>query len=301
MSMLDSVTTGKIKKPHLILLYGPDGSGKSTFASDAPKPIFLGKEDGTNFLDVARFPEPKSFGDILLAIDELINEKHSYETLAIDSLDWIEPLVWQHVCNTAGKQSIEDVGGGYGKGYTEANRHWLHMMGKLQELRSKRRMNIIAIAHSQIKIFNDPSQPAPYDRYQLKLNEKAAALWRELVDFVGFATYEVFTKADKGAQKSKAFGDGKRVLYTERRPSFDAKNRLGLPFELALSFSEFQKAADKHEPRPVDDILANIHELSALLTDEEIKKKVAASVEKAGSNVLALEKILNKLRTITTT
>lgn len=294
MAMLERVTKGKIQRPILALIYGPDGAGKSTFAADAPSPIFLGKENGTNSLDVTRLPEPKNYNDIMVCLEELRTCDHDYQTLAIDSLDWIEPLVWQAVCQADGAKSIEDVGGGYGKGYTQANDVWRKMITELARLRDAKNMNIIVIAHSQIKVFNDPSQPAPYDRYQLKLNEKAAALWREFVDFVGFATFEVYTKTSKDGQRSKAFGDGKRVLLTERRPSFDAKNRLGLPFELPLSFEAFQSACEKGKP----DVKNDINDLISLLTDTEMKKKAEESVQKAGADSAQLAKILNRLRVV---
>lgn len=173
-------------------------------------------------------------------------------------------------------------------------------MEALSRLRNERKMNIILIAHSQIKAFNDPSIATPYDRYQLKLNEKAAALWREFVDFVGFATYEVFVKKNEVAdKKAKAFGDGKRVLYTERRPSFDAKNRLGLPFELPLSFSEFMKAVDLGEPEPLEELKKDLFELCPLIKDEGIKTTVMDSIEKAGTDTQQLTKIRNRLRVIT--
>lgn len=297
--MLDNVTKGKQVRPYLMLIYGPDGVGKSTFAADAPSPIFIGKEDGTHHLHVARFPEPKSYGDIITCLDELRTDTHEFKTVALDSLDWFEPLVWAAVCREDRVNSIEKVGGGYGKGYLEANSYWMKMIDRIRMLREARGMNVIAIAHSQIKAFNDPTHTAPYDRYQVKINEKAAAIWREFVDVVGFATYEVYTQTDASGKKSKAFGDGKRVLYTERRPGFDAKNRLGLPFELALSFPEFVAKATKGEPESASVLLASINELTGLVP-EETRVTVVEATARAGTNVQTLSKILNRLRVITT-
>ncbi len=56
---IESVRTGRIEKPIRVLMYGTDGVGKTTFAADAPGPVFLAAEDGTAQLDVARFPEPE--------------------------------------------------------------------------------------------------------------------------------------------------------------------------------------------------------------------------------------------------
>lgn len=299
MGMLDKVTTGKIKRPYLVLIYGPDGVGKTTFAADAPKTIFLGKESGSDNLDVARLPEPQSYSDIIAALDELRTADHPYQTLALDSLDWIEPMVWAAVCKEDGVASIEKVGGGYGKGYTEANAYWMKMMDRLRMLREAKGMHVIVIAHSQVKTFNDPNHQAPYDRYQLKLNEKAAGLWREFVDVVGFANYEVYTKTDASGKKSKAFGSGKRILYTQRMAAYDAKDRLGLPEEgITLSFAEFNSRASNQNPQ-VEQTLGHIRELVKLVPEDK-RPVVEDSVLKAGANLTVLNKILNRLRDLTT-
>lgn len=297
--MLEKAKLSEPSKSLLCLIYGPDGVGKTTFGIDGPKPFVLGKEkgipDGRKVMSV----NPGNFSEVLQTIKDLIKEKHDYETLVIDSLDWLEPLNWDHVCKADGKSSIEDVGGGYGAGYIRANAAWMQMIELLAALRSEREMNIVLLAHSEVKIFNDPSQPAPYDRYQIKLNGKAAALWREFVDLVGFANEEVFTKVSKDGKKSKAFGDGKRILYTQRRPSFDAKNRLGLPFELPLSYTELQKVLRESQADKLSVLRADIDELRGLVSNPETRKIVDESIIKAGENTSKLEAILKRLKEIT--
>src|SRR5690606_1915691 len=111
---------------------------------------------------------PKSFEDITAALDALTNEDHKYKTLVIDTLDWIEPLVWDYVCkqNKPVWSSIEDPG--YGKGYVKANETWREsFISKITKLQDVKQMNVILLAHSQIKTFQDPANSADYDRYQL--------------------------------------------------------------------------------------------------------------------------------------
>lgn len=301
MSLLNKVTRGKQKRPLLAIIYGPDGVGKTTFACSAPKPLYMGREDGLPSdldADVPKLPIVKSYQEIMTTLEELRTESHDYQTLVCDSLDWIEPLIWQAVCELDGATHIDKAQGGYGKGYVVANQYWSKMMDALTLLRAEKKMNIIMIAHSQIKAFNDPSQPAPYDRYQLKLNDKAAALWREYVEFVGFATYEVFTKKNNtNDAKTKAYGEGKRVLYTERRPSFDAKNRLGLPFELPLSYEAIQEAVNKGIPS--GDLKKEALALLEFVTDEPTKKAVIDSIEKSETNSAKMAQIVNRLKVIT--
>lgn len=294
MSLLKNVIKGKINVPQFVLIFGPDGIGKSSFGAEAPNPIFLGTENGTSNLDVARFQAPKKFSDVLAAISELTNESHEYKTLVIDSLDWLEPIVWETVCADGGWKSIEDAG--YGKGYVLALNKWLEMIKSLNHLRDVKKMNIVLIAHSQIKVFNDPSQPQSYDRYQLKLNDKAAALFREAVDVVLFATYETFVKKDGAAAKAKAFGDGKRVVFTERRPSFDAKNRMGLPFELPLSWDAFLEAQKKSNPDRILSLKQDIEDLISACEKADKKKLMQAAYKNAGDNQEKLNDVLNRIR-----
>lgn len=293
MSFLQQVKKGKIKKPHLVLVYGPDGCGKTTFGASAPKSIIVGPESGSNNLDVARY-EPKTYHEIMSAISELTLEKHDFETLVLDSLDWMEPMVWAAVCEFGKVKSIEQFGGGYGKGYTEAQRYWLDMMQALKNLRERRNMNVVVIAHSQIKAFNDPAQPAPYDRYMLKLNEKASALWREFVDTVLFATFEVYVKEADG-KKTKAYGDGMRVAFTERRPGYDAKNRFGLPHQIPFSWSDYEREIMTANPDDPNKLKESISAMIDQLSDEQLKIKVIDAVQAAGDNAQQLHAIKNRL------
>jgi len=60
MSVLEQIRTGKQSSPPRILLYGTEGIGKSTFAAQAPNPIFIPTEDGLNEIDCASFPMAKN-------------------------------------------------------------------------------------------------------------------------------------------------------------------------------------------------------------------------------------------------
>lgn len=286
------ITKGKIKRADFILLYGTDGVGKTTFGAQMESPIFCGPEKGSEQLDVARFPEPKTMQDIMDQIVWLATQKHEFKSLVIDSLDRIEPMIWDFICKQEGVMSIEQVGGGFGKGYTYAIKVWDQFLALLNKLRDDKKINVLLIAHSQIKVFTDPATGSAYDRYQLKMNEKASALCRETVDSVLFATFKTYTKGKEG-QKHKAFGDGTRVMYTERRPSHDAKNRFGLPFELPLNYIDYKNAVESDK---TDSILSDINELKKNF-DADLVKKIDESVLKAGRNAESLTLIRERLRT----
>jgi hypothetical protein len=295
MALANDVTSGRIKSPDRIVLYGNDGAGKTFFASKMPAPIFIGPESGTLNFDVNRFKSIKTFKDIEKSLMSLINEKHDYKTVALDSADWIEPLLWDQVCLEEGVVNIEQVGGGYAKGYIIALKTWRKMLNLLERLQDEKGMNVIIIAHSQIKTFNDPSTGSAYDRYQLKLHDKASALLREWSHVVLFATYQVFTKGKEGA-KHRAFGDGTRKMYSERRPAFDAKSRYSIPFELDLDYDAFRSAVDATDSEKIQIILENIKELLTLTADTELAGKVDTAVKKAGNNLQGLTLIQERLR-----
>ena len=292
MSILQKVTKGKVKRPKIVLIFASDGIGKTTWASQAPSPIFLGVEDGSSHLDVSRFPQPQTWKDVLGSINALKTEQHEYKTLVIDSLDWLEPILHREICNEYGVNSIEKAAGGYGKGYAEAVNKWADLTRELSLLRDKG-MNIILIAHAEVVKFSDPMMQTEYDRYQLKLYKKSAALMREFCDAVLFATYEMFTKKDGG--RTRAFGEGVRVVFTERRPGFDAKNRFGLPYQLPLDWNEFEKACENGQPHSPTYLREQIIELVKEITDPELKKKIEETVENAGSDAAKLEQIKNRV------
>lgn len=292
MSILKEVVKGKIKRPKIVLVFGADGCGKSTFGSQAPNPIFIGAEDGTSNLDISRFPQPKTWKDVINYLTILKTENHDYKTVVIDSLDWIEPILHKEICQEYGVNSIEKAAGGYGKGYLESLNKWGDFIKCCSELREKG-LNIILIAHAEVVKFSDPMMQTEYDRYQLKLYKKSAALIREFCDAVLFATYEMFTKKDGG--RTRAFGEGVRVVFTERRPGFDAKNRFGLPYQLPLDWNEFEKACENGQPHSPTYLREQIIELVKEITDPELKKKIEETVEKAGSDAAKLEQIKNRV------
>ena len=100
MSLAAVTSTRQPSRPLRIALFGVPGVGKTTFAAQAPAPIFLCAEDGAGFLDAQAFPKPSSWGDVLEAVQELMHGEHSFKTLVIDTLDALEALCWEHVCKS---------------------------------------------------------------------------------------------------------------------------------------------------------------------------------------------------------
>jgi hypothetical protein len=239
---LKSIGSSKQNRPPRIVTYGPEGIGKSTFGASAPSPIFLPTEDGLDALDVQSFPLATSYSDVKSAIGALQKDKHSFSTLVIDSVDWLEPLVWGEVCKQHDKKQIEDFG--YGKGYTYAADQWRSLLSDLNDLRISKSMAIVMIGHSMIKRFDDPSTE-PYDRYRVKLHEKSGAVVREWADVLGFASQRVMTqKANVGFDKkvSRGVATGERMLWLHEQPAFEAKCRYATPDSVPLSWDALMAA-----------------------------------------------------------
>jgi hypothetical protein len=250
---LESLKRGKENAPPRIILAGSPGVGKTTFACSAPAPVVIQTEDGLVPLidagllpeDLPRFPIAATYADVMGALSALYQEEHSFQTLVVDSLDWLEPLIWAKVCADHAKQSIEEFG--YGKGYIEADRTWAEILAGLNALRRERGMAVVLTAHTEVKRFEAPDEP-PYDRYQIKLHKRAHALVEEWADVIGTARFKNLISTEtqgsgKTAKKThKAVGQMERVLYTSERPSAVAKNRYGLPPELPLTWEAFSTA-----------------------------------------------------------
>lgn len=293
---LANVVTGPTNKPPRILLYGVDGIGKTTFAYNAPSPIFIGLEDGFGKLKPPRFPEPQTWLEVLAAVDELATTDHPYKTLAIDTLDWLEPLCWAHVIyGRRDKQGrpIESIGDiGYNQGFNAAVDEWRVLLSRLDHLRAARAMTIILIAHSWIRPFKNP-EGEDYDRHEAKLHVKASGLIREWADIVLFATHETYTH-DLGG-RTKGVSTGARIMHTERAAAFDAKNRHNLPPTLPLDWSSLQDAIAAGEPADPELLRGRI---AAGLESAEpaLRERVQRAVEQAGADGAELARIHNKLQ-----
>ena len=227
---LASLRRSRATEPPRIVFYGPHGIGKTTLAAEFPNPVFIQTEVGTpGGVEIDTFGAISSFADVEDAFKALYSEEHDFQTVVIDSLDALEPLIWRQACDENGWKTIEDPG--YGKGYVAAEDVWRRYLEAINAVRNERNMIVLQIGHCETTRFEPPGLE-PYNRYQIKLQKRAAALISQEADVVAFANYDVaIKKTDAGFNKkaTHAEGAGTRLIYTEERPAFLAKNRYAMP------------------------------------------------------------------------
>lgn len=226
-----TVTRGKVPCWQRVVLYGTEGIGKSTLASEFPKPLFIDVEDSTQAMDVHRLPKPGSWAALLSMVSALKHDTMGYETLVLDTADWAEMLCIKHVCSKANMESIEDFG--YGKGFVKLQEEFARLLEGLGELP----MHVVLTAHAQTKKFELPEETGAYDRWEMKLSKNVRPMVKEWATMILFCNYQIFlTKQSDEKNKVKKAGGGQRVMYTSHNPCWDAKNRENLPDVLPLEF-----------------------------------------------------------------
>lgn len=229
-----NISKGKKRNPVKVVLYGPEGIGKSTFASKFPGVVFIDTEGSTTFMDVDRIDGVKTWDEILKAIEYAIKNRDTYgiQTLAIDTADWAELMAITKVCERHNVNGLEDIG--YGKGYTYLQETFKTMLDKL-DMCIAAGINTIITAHAKMRKFEQPDEMGAYDRWEMKLTKQVAPMLKEWADMVLFANYKTVVVEDSKTKSKKAQG-GKRVMYTTHHSCWDAKNRFDLDDQVDFSF-----------------------------------------------------------------
>lgn len=229
-----NIHTGKAGGALKVVVYGPEGIGKSTLAAHFPRPVFIDTEGSTRHMDVSRTDKPSSWTMLMEQVQHIRSDPGVCSTLVIDTADWAEQLCIASICADKKLSGIEDMG--YGKGYVYLAEEFGRLLNLLEEIVG-RGVHVVLTAHAMMRKFEQPDEMGAYDRWELKLQKKTSALVKEWSDLLLFANYKTMSVAtDEKGKKFKAQG-GRRVIYTSHHPCWDAKNRLGLPEELPLDFS----------------------------------------------------------------
>ena len=243
MKYLANIHKGKRDMPRRLMIYGTHGIGKSTFAASAPSPIVISTEGGVDNIDVDSV-EVKEYDEAIGVIGDIYSGDTGYQTIVIDTADWLEQLIYVEVCKEHQKDAIGNFG--FGSGYKFALVKWREVLEGLDALRKERGMTIILVAHSQIEKFSNPETEA-YNRYSPAMHRDSSAVLQQWCDEVFFATQPIAVKkTDEGFGKtaSRGMSTGGREIRTVEAATHLAKNRIaGLPAKLPLDFAAYAEHA----------------------------------------------------------
>lgn len=320
-SKLAHVKRGKLALPPRVLVYGPEGVGKSSLAADAGA-LFGDIEGGSGELDVARYPfnpgepdefKPRNYDQLMDMVDDLIaNPDHGFRAVALDTADALEALIHQYLMKKHKVDSIEKVGGGFGKGYRAAVEELRRFLAKLDLIRAQG-VAIILIAHSVTSTFKNPEGP-DYDRFQLKVYDGKQASFagqlKEWSEIVAFIRFEGGAKKDDDEKRARGWSSGRRIVQLAREAAWDAKWRLTVPMEMEFELDpvhpwtpfadaiERARLASSAGPSLVDQIMTELNriaveEFTTTAGTKTSRSQIVAMLETSSAS--ALSRVLDGL------
>lgn len=224
------LVTGPVVGPQLIVAYGPEGVGKTTFASRFPDPIFIDVEGSSKEFDVRRTPVPASYTELQGIVSSLTQDPQGAQTIVVDTLDWVEGLIVRHIL---AENNMSALGGNndFGHSFNLLDQEFRRFLDSLSHLSDRTGCHVVLLAHTILKKFELPEEAGAYDRWELKLEKKPKAATKEWPSMLLFLTWKVMvTEIDR---KKKASDLG-RVIRTCHSAAWDAKNRHGFDQEIDL-------------------------------------------------------------------
>ena len=249
---LSNATPSRIDGPTRFAMHAVEGFGKTTIACHFPNPIIVGAENGIprDLGFAVQTLSPRSWFDVFDIAGSLMNDRHDYGTVVLDTVDWMEPLIHRFVTerdserqtemNPKGRKllSIEDYG--YGKGYLVAEEEFRKLITVLDELQAKRGMHVVMLMHSQVRTFKNPAGP-DFDRYEPKCQQRISRVIVEWCENLLFGYFQVLSSKEpddvarnEKTARAKGIGTGVRVVGARQTAMYDAKNRVSLPPEFEL-------------------------------------------------------------------
>lgn len=303
--------SAKIKKgpsqaaPRIVLI-GVEGVGKTTAGAQCPEPIFLCAEDGlvgSGYDNIANY-SPANWEDVLGFLSYIAAGNHTYKSLIIDTIDWLEMLLFEYICKRDSKYHTKDrvasaemiENYGYGKGYIVAAAEFRRALVLLDKIRCG---NILVMinSHSQIKLV-DNLEGENYSRCEPKVCKQIAGLIKEWADTVLFAKFEISASKEKGSARAKGLGGQTRIVQTQYSAAYDAKNRYGLPVVMPFDMDEILEAIKRGNPDEPENIIADINALLPNLPEDK-QTAIKAFVKANKTNTIKLCQMLNKVRALT--
>ena len=236
-----NITSGCLTRPVKAVLYGVEGIGKTTFAAQFPKPLFIDLDTGSARMDVDRVSNMASWQELMDTLLEISQMENSpYSTIVIDTVDMAAELCKKYVCQRAKKDTLEDFG--FGRGYPILAQEFSKLISWATVLIDKG-YNVVFIGHAMQRIITKPDDTGSYDHWEMKLpgkgNNSLGALIKEWADLLLFADYRItIVQKDDSGRGRAAKNSGERRMRANHSPFADAKNRFGLADDLPFEYAE---------------------------------------------------------------
>lgn len=221
-----------------IVVFGPPGIGKTTFAHDAEGYLFLETEPGTAYMGGTPPVPIGSWQDFKLVLDALEGgEEHSFRTVVVDTIDRLYKLCFGAICAARNVEHPSDKQD-YGAGWTAINVEWTRAISRLRSLRDKdgRPMTAVFISHEKRTPIVEKRGSRTVDTGRVFVSSDLSSTARDTLH----GACDFIFHAHMGE-------DGERYLRTqpidEGEARVEAKSRVGkLPEILPLSWSAMMDA-----------------------------------------------------------
>lgn len=223
--------TSAVVQPPRLLVHSYPGTGKTTFGAGNKRAIFVPFEKGLTGVQVNAFPLIKTWQEYLEAIQALgtADARESFDTVVIDTVDWLEPVIHKEVCRVGKQTNIE--GFRYGKGYTLSDDYWRQFVRHMDELNDMG-YAVLLLAHSSVSKTTTRNGES-YDKVGIKMHKRAVAIVQEWPDAIGYLELEnIVVKADGGFSKTHGHvrDSGRVIAHFHGSNNYLSKNRYeGVP------------------------------------------------------------------------
>ena len=232
--MIELSNSGALVAPNLMVtISGEQGVGKTTFATEWPKPVIIDIEGGLRSIKEKETPAFKiaTADNIDEALKYLYIKKHSFQTLIIDSMTALEALIVQDMLKKNKSASLAHLGGGYGAGYRMLESRIEGVFEAFKSIMQKKGMHVVMICQSEVETFT-PEDTEPFDRLTVRIDKRCKRFLLDKPDIVGFIRQ--IKTVQKTSKSHIAIGTEKRELLCHKCPSATSKNRIGINHILEL-------------------------------------------------------------------
>jgi hypothetical protein len=287
------ITRGKAAPPLRLVVYGPSGVGKSSFACGVSHPatdpaegvLALDYEGGLDAIGPARVEGPRSWDGSLALLREACAGPGEHTTVVVDTIDALANLAAAKICEKGvkGKAVTSLAEFGYGDGFEILATHWRELLFLLESARPAGR-SVVLVAHVKRENVDDP-QVGRYAKWVAALPKLCWGDTHRWADDVLFANYET------AVAERRAMHTGQRWLYTIAGTGYDAKNRGQLPPQLPLSWDAYARARGITS-RGIAEIVGSILSMAS----DENREKVELLVRTIETDVRKLLKLETQLR-----